>query len=142
MDYENMLDQLYMVKKNPYHMSQKQRLIVLLTTIGEHPEALYMYKDLFISPQQMDNLARQGINGWSLTQHILNNCEIVTSNSAELTYKYFGYVRRITPALMDQLIDEVATRIQLENEYAKTYHQMREPKEDELTLGELSQFYY
>lgn len=140
MDYENMYKQLQMIKKNPYHMSQKQRLIMLITTLGEHPEAIYMYKDLFISPSQLARLQAQGISGWSLTQHILSHCEIVTSNSTELTYKYYGYVRRITPALMDQLIDEVATRIQLEKEYAESLNKTRLKQEDELTLGELQQF--
>lgn len=65
-----------------------------------------------------------------------------TKNSLELTYRYYGYVRPITPAILNQVIDDVATRVQLENEYARTVHapSPQDEKEDQLTLNELGQF--
>ncbi|MFR3428961.1 MAG: hypothetical protein ACLTTH_01805 [Holdemanella porci] len=40
------------------------------------------------------------------------------------------------------MIDDVATRVQLENEYARTVHapSPQDEKEDQLTLNELGQF--
>lgn len=140
MDYDATLDKLYMIKMNPYKMTQKQRLRELITVIGEHPEAVYWCKNLFATSKQLNELQQQGLSGWGITQHILKNCEIVTSNSKDLTYRYFGYVKPITPATLNQVIDAVATRIQLEQEYAMVYHNQRPEQEDELTMGELSQF--
>ena len=58
------------------------------------------------------------------------------------TYRYYGYVKPITPAILNQVIDDVATRVQLENEYARTVHapSPQDEKEDQLTLNELGQF--
>lgn len=72
----------------------------------------------------------------------LNQCELRTKNSLELTYRYYGYVKPITPAILNQVIDDVATRVQLENEYARTVHapSPQDEKEDQLTLNELGQF--
>lgn len=133
---------LQWIKWNPEALSARQKLVTIIVALGEHPDTLNMYVDRFISPQQMEMLQKQGLNGWSITQNILANCEIKTSNSAELTYKYFGYVKVITSSFIDQLIDEVSTRIQLEKEYADVAHVyfMRDEQEEELTFGELEEF--
>ena len=51
-------------------------------------------------------------------------------------------MRIITPYVLDQLIDEVSNRIQLENEYSRVYNvgSPIKQQEDELTLNELQQF--
>ena len=82
-------------------MSARQKLVTIIVALGERLDILNMYVDRFISPQQMEMLQKQGLNGWSITQNILANCEIKTSNSAELTYKFFGYVKVITPSFID-----------------------------------------
>lgn len=96
----------------------------------------------FLTPDQVKNLQRFGINGKQASQYILNQCELRTKNSLELTYRYYGYVRPITPAILNQVIDDVATRVQLENEYARTVNapSPQDEKEDQLTLNELGQF--
>jgi len=120
-------------------MSMKQRVTLLITTIGEFPDALELYKNTFLNEKQAEELIRNGINGWAATQHILSKCEIRTPNSTELSYKYYGYVRPITPRLLDQFIDMVANRVQLEKEYGEAAYldAPKNEKEDELTLQEL-----
>ncbi|MDY4869372.1 MAG: hypothetical protein SO150_03400 [Faecalicoccus sp.] len=139
MEYHEMYNQLMMIKKNPMGMSMKQRVTLLITTVGEFPDALELYKNTFLNEKQAEELIRNGINGWAATQHILSKCEIRTPNSTELSYKYYGYVRPITPRLLDQFIDMVANRVQLEKEYggAAYLDAPKNEKEDELTLQEL-----
>lgn len=141
MDYEELYRQLMILKKAP--MSERN-IQFLIRTIGEFPDALEIYKNHFANEQQIQKMISNGVNGAAAAQHILENSqiEIRTSNSLELTYKYYGYVRSITPQLLDQLIDEVVNRIQLENEYSRVagVNSPMQEQEDELTLNELQQF--
>lgn len=141
MDYEELYRQLMILKNAP--MNEKN-IQFLIRTIGEFPDALEIYKNHFSNEQQIKKMISNGVNGAAAAQHILENSqiEIRTSNSLELTYKYYGYVRSITPQLLDQLIDEVANRIQLENEYSRVagVNSPMQEQEDELTLNELQQF--
>lgn len=141
MDYEELYHQLMILKKES--MNEKN-IQFLIRTIGEFPDALEIYKNHFANEKQIQKMIANGVNGAAAAQHILENgqIEIRTSNSLELTYKYYGYVRSITPQLLDQLIDEVANRIQLENEYSRVagVNSPMQEQEDELTLNELQQF--
>ena len=141
MDYEELYCQLMILKKAPMN---ERNIQFLIRTIGEFPDALEIYKNHFANEQQIQKMISNGVNGAAAAQHILENSqiEIRTSNSLELTYKYYGYVRSITPQLLDQLIDEVANRIQLENEYSRVagVNSPMQEQEDELTLNELQQF--
>lgn len=141
-DYDMMYERLMYLKKNQNNLSLNERTKKLIEEIGEHPDAFEMYKGVFLTPDQVKNLQRFGINGKQASQYILNQCELRTKNSLELTYRYYGYVKPITPAILNQVIDDVATRVQLENEYARTVNapSPQDEKEDQLTLNELGQF--
>lgn len=141
-DYDMMYERLMYLKKNQNKLSLNERTKKVIEEIGKHPDAFEMYKGVFLTPDQVKNLQRFGINGKQASQYILNQCELRTKNSLELTYRYYGYVKPITPAILNQVIDDVATRVQLENEYARTVHapSPQDEKEDQLTLNELGQF--
>lgn len=141
-DYDMMYERLMYLKKNQNKLSLNERTKKVIEEIGKHPDAFEMYKGVFLTPDQVKNLQRFGINGKQASQYILNQCELRTKNLLELTYRYYGYVKPITPAILNQVIDDVATRVQLENEYARTVHapSPQDEKEDQLTLNELGQF--
>lgn len=139
MEYDVYFNQLMYLKNNTKNLTDKARLQQLIRMIGNHPDALQMYKDMFLSPQQANQLVQLGINGSAVAKNILENCEIRTTNSTEIAYRYYGYAKKITPATLNQFIDDIATRIQLENEYSRTahIHSPQEEKEDELVLDEI-----
>lgn len=140
MDYDYIYSNMMYLKKNPNHLSLSERTKRLIKEISDYPDAYEIYKGLFLNSYQIKNLQALGINAKDASRFILNQCEIRTSNSTELTYQYYGFVKTITPALLNQVIDDVTNRIQLENEYAKTAHvqSLQDEKEDELTMNELS----
>ncbi len=139
MEYDVYFNQLMYLKNNTKNLTDKARLQQLIRMIGNHPDALQMYKDMFLSPQQANQLVQLGMNGSAVAKNILENCEIRTTNSTEIAYRYYGYAKKITPATLNQFIDDIATRIQLENEYSRTahIHSPQEEKEDELVLDEI-----
>lgn len=141
MNYNEMYSQIIALKKMPLTAKNLQ---ILISAIGEFPDALTIYKNNFMDESQTQKMLELGANGSAIAKHIIEYSEmnIRTTNSLELTYKYYGYVRIITPYVLDQLIDEVSNRIQLENEYSRVYN-VESPikqQEDELTLNELQQF--
>ena len=142
MYYDDMYNQISLLKKNKTKMAMNEQVKRIIMIIGEHPDAIHMFKNWFLDPVQVKELENSPMHNNSIVLNILNNCQIQTTNSNELTYKYFGYCKVITPEMMDQLIDAVATRIQLEQEYAKVLdvnpYIVRE--EDTLTLNELQEF--
>ena len=142
MYYDDMYNQISSLKKNRTKMTLNEQVKRIIMIIGEHPDAIHMFKNWFMDPKQVKELENSPMHNNSLVLNILNNCQIQTTNSNELTYKYFGYCKVITPESMDQLIDAIATRIQLEKEYAQVLdvnpYIVRE--EDTLTLNELEQF--
>lgn len=137
--YEEIYNQLMYYRKNPKKLSEKERVRAIISLLGQQPNAIELYRDMFLDEQQIHSLYKNGINSMAIVKNIENEASIKTTNSSELTYSYYGYVKTITPATLNQFIDDVATRIQLENEYARTYHieSLQEEKEDELTLNEL-----
>lgn len=139
MGYDVYYNQLMYLKNNTKNLSEKERLEQLIQLIGNHPDALQMYRDMLLSPHQANQLAQLGNNGLAVSKNILENCEIRTTNSTEIAYRYYGYAKRITPAILNQFIDDIATRIQLENEYSRSahIHSPQEEKEDELVLDEI-----
>lgn len=139
MEYDGYYNQLMALKNNTLNLSEKARLEKLIQLIGNHPDALQMYRDMFLSSNQAKQLANLGNNGLAVSKNILENCEIRTTNSTEISYRYYGYAKKITPATLNQFIDAIATRIQLENEYSRTahIHSPQEEKEDELVLDEI-----
>lgn len=141
--YDDIYNQLMYYKRNPKKLSEEQRVKAIISLLGQHPNAIELYRDMFLNNQQIHSLYKNGINNTALVKNIENEATIKTTNSSELTYSYYGYVKTITPATLNQFIDDVATRIQLENEYAKTYHieSLQEEREDELTLNELGVYF-
>ena len=139
MDYNDMYNQISYLKKNRNKIELTERLKKIIAIIGEHPDALHLFENWFLDSNQVKQLENHRINHVALTQSILTGCKITTSNSCDLTYKFYGYCKTITPDSLDQLIDEVATRIQLEREYAMVAGRIPyvDQQEDELTLGEL-----
>ena len=107
-DYDMMYERLMYLKKNQNKLSLNERTKKVIEEIGKHPDAFEMYKGVFLTPDQVKNLQRFGINGKQASQYILNQCELRTKNSLELTYRYYGYVKPITPAILNQVIDDVA----------------------------------
>lgn len=141
MNYNEMYSQIIALKKMPLTAKNLQ---ILISAIGEFPDALTIYKNNFMDERQTQKMLELEANGSAIAKHIIEHSEMTirTTNSPELTYKYYGYVRIITPYVLDQLIDEVSNRIQLENEYSRVYN-VESPikqQEDELTLNELQQF--
>lgn len=141
MNYNEMYNQIIALKKMPLTAKNLQ---ILISTIGEFPDALAIYKNTFMDERQAQKMLELSANGSAIAKHIIEHSEMTirATNSPELTYKYYGYVRIITPYVLDQLIDEVSNRIQLENEYSRVYN-VESPikqQEDELTLNELQQF--
>ena len=142
MEYSDYYNQLMYLKKNLKHLPEDERTRQLIQIIGYHPDALQIYKDMFLSNGQVNQLIQKGANGLAVSKDILNKAEIKTPNSAEITYRYYGYCKTITPALLNQVIDDIATRIQLENEYSKVAHinSPQQEKEDVLVLDELCEY--
>jgi hypothetical protein len=61
-DYDMMYDRLMYLKKNQNHLSLNERTKKVIEEIGEHPDAFEMYKGVFLTPDQVKNLQRFGIN--------------------------------------------------------------------------------
>lgn len=144
MDAKKMEKKLLEIKRSSRKLSNEERLRLFIKEIGYHPDAIQILANLhLISKEQVMNSHSQGVKGFQLAKNILKNIEIKTSNSNELTYKYFGYVRPITPRELDQMIDMVATRVQLQKEYSKLANQEIDDlvQEEETTLGELEEMY-
>ena len=142
MNYDDMYNQISILKKNKSQMTLQERFKRIVSIVGEHPDAIHLFENWFLDSNQVRCLSGLNVDRYALTQSILQQSQIKTSNSSELTHKYYGFCKVITPQLMDQLIDAVATRIQMEREYAKVMdiHPSYDHQEEELTLNELSQF--
>lgn len=144
MDAKAMETRLNRIKNKTKGMTDEQRLKLLIREIGYHPDAIQIFANMnLISKEQVMTANTKGIKGYQMAKDILKKMEIKTSNSNELTYKYYGYVRPITPGMLDQMIDMVATRVQLQKEYAELAHQEIDDlvQEEDLTLGELEEMY-
>lgn len=132
------------IRTRTKNMTDEERLKILIKEIGYHPDALQIFNNLhLISKEQMLKANSQGVRGTQLAKNMLQTIEVKTSNSSELSYKYYGYVRPITPGMLDQMIDMVATRVQLQKEYAELANQEIDDliQEEETTLGELEELY-
>lgn len=140
-DYDMMYERLMYLKKNQNNLSLNERTKKLLKKLENTLMHLKCTRVFFNtrSSEKSTTLWYQrkaGISVYPKSMWIKNK------NSLELTYRYYGYVKPITPAILNQVIDDVATRVQLENEYARTVHapSPQDEKEDQLTLNELGQF--
>ena len=142
MDYDEIFNEIMLLKRNPNRLDLNKRTKRLIQLIGEHPNSLELYQNIFLSPIQVKELQIKSINGYALSKYIVEHSEIKTTNLSELTYNFYGYVRTITPAFLNQIIDDVATRLQLEKEYADIINESSRfsEREDELTLGEIEEF--
>lgn len=136
------------LKKKFNTMSSQKAFTELLEIVQMHPDAMSILGDMkLIDKEHMLALRAKGCTGYALTKAIMNQIEIRTSNSTELSIKMFGYNRMITPSSINNYIDIVATRIQQQKEYtellnkksSKEYDDMLQ--EEELTLDELEEFY-
>ena len=72
--------------------------------------------------------------------------EIRTTNSGDLTYKFYGHNKKLTAVELDQMIDLVSDYIQRQHEIAKwieekygTISEVATIQEEETTLNELEQ---
>ncbi len=77
-DYDMMYERLMYLKKNQNNLSLNERTKKVIEEIGKHPDAFEMYKGCFLTPDQVKNLQRFGINGKQASQYILNQCELRT----------------------------------------------------------------
>lgn len=147
MEYRQEFLKLQRLKLNPNKMNQAARLEELIKTISEHPDGLQIFANLrLIDPEHLTALQKKGATGRAVAESIFNNIQIKTPNSDDLSYRYYGYIRHITADELDQLIDRVATRLQIQAEiqemsdsqqYEINTHELE--NEDELTLDELNE---
>lgn len=142
MTYEEVYERLRNYKKGLGRTLNKETIQELIEILSQHPDALNMIENVFLDSKQVQLIKDNQFSAETVLKHMAQNLQIRTSNSLELTYKYYGYVRTITPAFLDQFIDEVMTRVQLESEYAEiaNVEPYIEQQEEKTTMNELSQF--
>lgn len=140
MNYESTARFLRDIRNNIYQMNNQQRLQMMLIAISEHPDSLSLIRNLdIIDPDLLNQLIMNGANGYAVAQSMLNQIEIKTPNSDDLSMAVFGYVKTITPAELDDYIDEVYGRIESQQIYSKDLEEARY-QEQEIALDELEEF--
>lgn len=140
MDYTSAVEFLRDLKNNTYHFNIRQRMKMLLVVIGEHPDSMSLIQNMgIIDPDRIKVLCQKGANGYVLAQALMDSIEISTPNSDELSLKTFGYIKPITPAELDNYIDEVIERLENQKQYLKNETEV-ERINQEIALDELEQF--
>ena len=142
MVYEEVYEKLARFKETLNGKLDRKQIQELLKILSQHPDALDMIDNVFLDSKQIRLIKENGFSAETVLNHMADHLQIRTSNSLELTYKYYGYVRPITPAFLNQFLDEIMTRIQLETEYAEVANldAYIERQEDKTTANELGQF--
>lgn len=143
----NYISYLMQLKKNPQKWNDMKRLYHLLSIIGEHPDALQILGNLqLIDRDNVQVMQKTGLNGWRMAQELIKRMEIRTTNSDELTYKFYGHYKKLTAVELDQMIDLVSDYIQRQHEIANwieekygTISEAAMIQEEETTLNELEQ---
>lgn len=126
-------------------LTEGDMTIFLLVSLSENPYCREIIRSSrMLSDEKMKLMDRQWCSSGDMCRAMIGNLvdpEIVTSNSAELTDKFFGYVRPISPMMLDLLIDAVETRNRIIRNAARAYGLETDDiiQEEELTLGELTE---
>lgn len=140
MDYTSAVEFLRDLKNNIYHFNIRQRMKMLLVVIGEHPDSMSLIQNMgIIDPDRIKVLCQKDANGYVIAQALMDSIEISTPNSDELSLKAFGYIKPITPAELDNYIDEVIERLENQKQYLKNETEV-ERINQEIALDELEQF--
>lgn len=140
MNYEKQLEFLKQIKINYYDMTLKQRTFIFFQIISEHPDSLsILYNMNLIDKDFITVCIQKGLTGYSLSQALINSIEIKTTSSDELSLTLFGYIRTITPAELNDYIDDVVTSITEQIQYLE-YQNKGVTIEQELALDEIEEF--
>lgn len=140
MNYKKYAELLKMISSNYYHLTLKQQTAIYLSVISEHPDSLsLLYNMHLIDKDMINDCIKKGISGYALTQYIIDNIEIKTQNSDELSLSLFGYVRTITPAELSDYIDDAVTAITEQIPYIE-YTDKAAVIEQQMTLDEIEEF--
>ena len=140
MNYNKQNELLHNLRINCYSLSSKQRFQIFLSVISEHPDSLSLLYNLqLLDLDLMNECIRKGITGYDIVQLLLNSIEIKTPNSDELSLSLFGYVKTITPAELNEYIDEVVTILNEQIPYME-YQDKATVIEQEMTMDEIETF--
>ena len=140
MNYNGSLKLLKEVRKNTYQLNDRQRFQMLMMIIGEHPDSMSLIQNMgIIDLDRIKVLCQKGANGYVIAQALMDSIEISTPNGDELSLKAFGYIKPITPAELDNYIDEVIERLENQKQYLKNETEV-ERINQEIALDELEQF--
>lgn len=140
MKYKKQIEFLNKLKRNYYSLSLRQRFHIFLSVISEHPDSLsLLYNFHLLDIDLMNECIRKGITGYEITQLLLNCIEIKTLNSDELSLSLFGYIKIITPAELNDYIDEVVTMLSEQIPYNE-YQDKATIIEQEMTMDEIETF--
>lgn len=140
MNYEKQLEFLKQIKINYYDMTLKQRTFIFFQIISEHPDSLsILYNMNLIDKDFITACIQKGLTGYSLSQALIDSIEIKTTSSDELSLTLFGYIRTITPAELNDYIDDVVTSITEQIQYLE-YQNKGVTIEQELALDEIEEF--
>lgn len=141
-NYKGYRDLLKELKRNPYQISDRLRMIQVISIIGEHPDAISIYQNLsIIDPDKIKALVAKGANGVAIAHVLLNDITLKTTSSNELMLKTYGYNKPINPAGLNETIDDVYMRFegQYQTQRANEFEEHGN-QETELALGELDEF--
>lgn len=140
MNYKKQNELLQKLRNNYYDLSSRQKFQFFLFVISEHPDSLSLLYNLQLLDQDlMNECIRKGITGYALAQLLLNSIEIKTPNSDELSLSLFGYIKTITPAELNEYIDEVVTMLNEQIPYME-YQDKATVIEQEMTMDEIETF--
>lgn len=140
MNYKKQNELLHKLRSNYYSLSSRQNFQIFLSVISEHPDSLSLLYNLkLLDMDLMNECIRKGITGYDIVQLLLNSIEIKTPNSDELSLSLFGYVKTITPAELNEYIDEVVTMLNEQIPYID-YQDKATVIEQEMTMDEIETF--
>lgn len=140
MNYKKQNELLHKLRNNYYSLSSRQNFQIFLSVISEHPDSLSLLYNLkLLDMDLMNECIRKGITGYDLAQLLLNSIEIKTPNSDELSLSLFGYIKTITPAELNEYIDEVVTMLNEQIPYME-YQDKATVIEQEMTMDEIETF--
>lgn len=146
-NYGKLSSNLKQLRENSSHLSSRQRLMILMALVSNHPDFSSILKSWnLVDSKNLQQMVNRGYSGYQMGMDILNHIQLKTSNSTELSVKYNGYSKPITGADLNEMIDKVATRVQEQQEYTavvnEEYHQNQDDmiEEEETTLDELQEF--